>query len=885
MARTKKEISDNKKKKDEEVKKENKKEEPKEKTKKEKIQDVILPHGNTANQFWSVVLFAIGVFLLLLTLIQGSSGWYFMHKFIRGMFGGSVFLVAPIFIYASVQLAKDKAQDAVIGRVIQGAILTLVTSGITQIIGVGEVRGDNIKEKLMFLYENGVRLKGGGLLSALVGWPLLEVFGELGALIVILLILFVCIMLLTNLSLFEFFGLFYKPFIKAGKSLKRVAGETSERLKDFVESFCYTEEVDEDTEDDIIEYNEDEETEEDVREEPVIISGIAEVLSNRRKNKSAERQQEADEEIIEMISEPLTDEKDDTYGSDIDIAINDIPPAKPAQSQQKKKADNNNKNSNELERIINSAVSGEIQESSELDQLSLFEDENTDIDETIIQENEEYQLPPLEFLREGKKADTDVSTEELRQNADKLVDTLQSFGVQTRIVGISRGPTVTRYEVQPSVGVKISKVTGLADDIALNLAASGVRMEAPIPGKSAIGIEIPNKNKDMVTLREMLESEEFQNSESKLSFAVGRDIAGKMIIGDIAKMPHVIIAGSTGSGKSVCTNSIIMSILYKATPDEVRLILIDPKIVEFKVYDGIPHLLIPVVTDPRKAAGALNWAVQEMLRRYKLFADNNVRDLASYNEMVEERYETGDTTLDKLPQIVIAIDELADLMMAASNDVETAICRLAQMARAAGMHLIIATQRPTVDVITGLIKANIPSRIAVAVMSQTDSRTILDTGGAEKLLGQGDMLYFPSGIPKPVRVQGCFCPTKDIEKVVEYVKSQFFEDETENGDDIMSEIEKNVPVMKGEKSHSDSSGDGGDDEIIEKAIDVVVEMGQASTSSLQRKLKLGYARAARVMDELENMGIVGAYEGAKPRKVLISKQDWADRKMRKSMEQ
>lgn len=883
MARTKKEISDNKskKKKDEEVKKETKKEEPQEKTKKEKIQDVILPHGNTANQFWSVVLFAIGVFLLLLTVIQGSSGWYFMHKLIRGMFGGSVFLVAPIFIYASVQLAKDKAQDAVIGRVIQGAILTLVTSGITQIIGVGEVRGDNIKEKLIFLYENGVRLKGGGLLSALVGWPLLEVFGELGALIVILLILFVCIMLLTNLSLFEFFGLFYKPFIKAGKSLKRVAGETSERMKDLIESFCYTEEIEDEEnidDDDIIEYD-DEETEDD-DEQPVIISGITEALSNHRKNKSEERQHKADEEIIEMISEPLTDETNNTYGSDIDIAIDDVAPEKPAPQQQKK-----NNNNNELEKIINSAVSGDIQESSELDQLSLFEDENTDIDETIIQENEEYRLPPLEFLREGKKADTDISTEELRQNADKLVDTLQSFGVQTRIVGISRGPTVTRYEVQPSVGVKISKVTGLADDIALNLAASGVRMEAPIPGKSAIGIEIPNKNKDMVTLREMLESEEFQNSESKLSFAVGRDIAGKMIIGDIAKMPHVIIAGATGSGKSVCTNSIIMSILYKATPDEVRLILIDPKIVEFKVYDGIPHLLIPVVTDPRKAAGALNWAVQEMLRRYKLFADNNVRDLGSYNEMVEEKYETGDTTLDKLPQIVIAIDELADLMMAASNDVETAICRLAQMARAAGMHLIIATQRPTVDVITGLIKANIPSRIALAVMSQTDSRTILDTGGAEKLLGQGDMLYFPSGIPKPVRVQGCFCPTKDIEKVVEYVKSQFFEDEAENGDDIMNEIEKNVPVMKGEKGHGDTSGDGGDDEIIEKAIDVVVEMGQASTSSLQRKLKLGYARAARVMDELENMGIVGAYEGAKPRKVLISKQDWADRKMRKSMQQ
>lgn len=373
----------------------------------------------------------------------------------------------------------------------------------------------------------------------------------------------------------------------------------------------------------------------------------------------------------------------------------------------------------------------------------------------------------------------------------------------------------------------------------------------------------------------MLESNEFRRSKSKLSFAVGRDIGGEPVIGDIAKMPHVIIAGSTGSGKSVCTNSIIMSILYKATPEEVRLVLIDPKIVEFKVYDGIPHLLVPVVTDPKKAAGALNWAVQEMLRRYQLFADNNVRDITGYNELAEET-----EGMEKIPKIVIAIDELADLMMASKDAVEDAICRLAQMARAAGMHLIIATQRPTVDIITGLIKANIPSRIALSVMSQTDSRTILDTGGADKLLGKGDMLYFPSGVPKPVRVQGCFCSTKEIETVVSYIKNQ---SEAEYSDEILDEIEKNIPVQKGSKN-SDLSADsipaGNDEMLIERAIDIVVEMGQASTSSLQRKLKLGYARAARIVDELEEMGVVGPSEGAKPRRVIMSKSQWAERKIR-----
>jgi S-DNA-T family DNA segregation ATPase FtsK/SpoIIIE len=428
--------------------------------------------------------------------------------------------------------------------------------------------------------------------------------------------------------------------------------------------------------------------------------------------------------------------------------------------------------------------------------------------------------------------------------------------------------------------VKISKITGLSDDIALNLAAAGVRIEAPIPGKAAVGVEVPNKIKDIVAIRELLESAEFTAAKSKLSFVVGKNIDGDVIVGDIAKMPHIIIAGTTGSGKSVCTNSIIMSVLYKSSPDDVRMVLIDPKMVEFKTYDGIPHLLIPVVTDPRKAAGALSWAVQEMLKRYQLFADKNVRDIAGYNEAAT----AGD--FEPLPRILIVIDELADLMMAAANEVEDSICRLAQMARAAGMHLIIATQRPTVDVITGLIKANIPSRIALTVSSQIDSRTIIDSAGAEKLLGNGDMLYYPSGIPKPVRVQGCFISTKEVEAVVEFIKN---EDSDSNptvnnySAAILREIEELQPAVKAEKILSgDSSTDpesGSDADLTDRAVEVLIEAGQASVSFLQRKLKLGYARAARIMDELEQMGVVGQYEGAKPRSVLVTREQWLTRKL------
>ncbi|MDE6593125.1 MAG: DNA translocase FtsK [Oscillospiraceae bacterium] len=493
----------------------------------------------------------------------------------------------------------------------------------------------------------------------------------------------------------------------------------------------------------------------------------------------------------------------------------------------------------------------------------------------------EYVFPPLELLKKSaNEVNADQAEEEMTQNADTLVETLKSFGVMTRIVDIHRGPTVTRYELQPNAGVKISKITGLSDDIALNLAAEGVRIQAPIPGKAAVGIEVPNKIKDIVTLRDVLDTEEFKNAQSKLTFAVGKNIDGEIILGDIAKLPHIIIAGTTGSGKSVCTNGIIMSILYNASPDEVRLVLIDPKVVEFKIYDGIPHLLIPVVTDPRKAAGALSWAVQEMLKRYKLFADNNVRDLKGYNEMAAET-----EGIEPLPRIVIVIDELADLMMAAAGEVEDSICRLAQMARAAGMHLIIATQRPTVDVITGLIKANIPSRIALKVASGIDSRSIINEVGAEKLLGNGDLLYFPTGYAKPVRVQNCFSSDKEVAAVVNFIKNGA--GDVVYSDDIMKEIENSIPQPKGEKE-KDKPMEGAknadslsDEDLAELAVECAVEAGTngVSVSYLQRKLKLGYARAARIMDMLDEMGVVGPFEGAKPRQVLMTREMLLQRKL------
>lgn len=490
-----------------------------------------------------------------------------------------------------------------------------------------------------------------------------------------------------------------------------------------------------------------------------------------------------------------------------------------------------------------------------------------------IAEQEEtavYQYPPISLLHAGDGKSID-GTEEMRQNSERLDDTLASFNIEASIINVTRGPSVTRYELELSRGTKLSKITNLADDIALSLGASGVRIAA-IPDKiSVVGIEVPNRAVSTVLAREVIDSAEFSKSQSKISFAVGKDIGGNQIVGNIAKLPHLLIAGTTGSGKSVCMNSLIISLLYKAKPDEVKLIMVDPKMVELGVYNGIPHLLIPVVTDPKKAAGALQWSVTEMMRRYRMMADAGVNSMESYNKLAEK-----DEAYEKLPHLVVLIDELADLMLVAAKEVEESICRVAQMGRAAGVHLVIATQRPSADVITGLMKANIPSRIAFAVASAMESRIILDTTGAEKLVGKGDMLFAPLGQGKPKRVQGCFITEDEVQKVVDFVKKN---DCAQYSDEVMQEIDRKAE-QSGTRSGSNpastesASDDVYDDEMTEAAIEVAFEVGQVSTSMLQRRLKLGYSRAARIVDEMEEKGIVGPYEGSKPRPVLISKEEW-----------
>ncbi|MEQ8197783.1 MAG: DNA translocase FtsK, partial [Clostridiaceae bacterium] len=493
------------------------------------------------------------------------------------------------------------------------------------------------------------------------------------------------------------------------------------------------------------------------------------------------------------------------------------------------------------------------------------EDINREIVEKIseVKTEKQYVIPGLEYLNtnSGLKINKE-DKKELIASATKLEETLNSFGVEAKVLQVTKGPAVTRYEIQPSAGVKVSKIVNLSDDISLSLAASGVRIEAPIPGKSAIGIEVPNKTITPVFLREVLESNEFKSSKSEIAFALGKDISGQCIVADLSKMPHLLIAGATGSGKSVCINSLIMSILYKYSPDEVSLLMVDPKVVELNVYNGIPHLLIPVVTDPKKAAGALNWAVNEMTRRYKLFADSGARNIQSYNSL----FEKGQIE-SKLPYIVIIVDELADLMMVCPNDVEEYIARLAQMARAAGMHLVLATQRPSVDVITGVIKANIPSRISFAVSSQVDSRTILDSSGAEKLLGKGDMLFYPVGESKPLRIQGAFISEDEVEKVVSFIKSE--EEGIQYKEEILDHINNESPDSK-----SVSEDDA--DDLLEEAMNIVIESGQASASYIQRRLRIGFNRAARIIDQLEERGVISSKDGSKPRQVLVPKNQFKE---------
>lgn len=595
--------------------------------------------------------------------------------------------------------------------------------------------------------------------------------------------------------------------------------------------------------------------------------------------------------LFSMFSKPAKAIKDKIqhvkieYDDDVDRNFKiDIPIDNPPTRKCDSKAQNTNLNLKEsvlesediskvtekfLSRIKNNRIESEDEKiNKELENSMVL---------TNSSNNDTYQFPPIDLLNKPCVIKEEDISSELNNNGHILVETLKSFNVQTKIVDISRGPAVTRYELQPASGVKISKITTLADDIALNLAAAGVRIEAPIPGKAAVGVEIPNKVISMVGIRELISSSTFKSSKSKLTVVLGRDISGAVTVADLSKMPHLLIAGSTGSGKSVCINSFIISLLYNAKPSEVKLLMIDPKVVELGIYNGIPHLLVPVVTDARKAAGALGWAVNEMVKRYKLFAENNVRDISSYNEFLESQVNDNEENEDipqKMPQIVIIIDELSDLMMVAPHDVEDYICRLAQMARAAGMYLVIATQRPSVDVITGIIKANIPSRIALAVSSQIDSRTILDMSGAEKLLGRGDMLFSPAGSSKPIRVQGCYVTDKEIEKIIKHIKSS---QTSEYDTTVANEIEKNS--LRENSSSSEVQNDASMDPVIKKAIECVIETGQASISLLQRKLGVGYPRAGKLMDEMEKMGIVGPHEGSKPRQVLINYQQFLEMKI------
>lgn len=770
-------------------------------------------------QINAIILFTIGVLLASIIVIKGNNVWLWLHNFLYGLFGLPVIIIPVSLIYLAIMATLDKPIGQIKHKIWQTCVLVFLVCGLFEIVKTSPYIGEKFFETIGLLYKNGVALSGGGVASALLGWPLYVACGKTGAIIIISLLLFAFIMLLTGSTLIGLFRGVCHPVKKIEESYaqKREEIENKNNAKFDID----------------VDLGPD-----DLPEHPVSSpkQAIDELIDGKKKRNKLEKEKQKAENKIKASSEQL-DEL-------IKKAVVDAPIDEKENSPK--------------------SIEEKVEPPKEvIEPAKVYTDNNNNINK--------YIAPPSSLLKPPKFTGNKDISEELKANAALLVDTLKSFGVQTRVIDISRGPTVTRYELQPSAGVKISKITGLSDDIALNLAAAGVRIEAPIPNKAAVGIEVPNKKTDIVTMREIIESHEFRKAKSKLSMALGKDIAGNCVVADIGKMPHMLIAGATGSGKSVCINSIIMSLIYKSAPNEVRFLMIDPKVVELGVYNGIPHLLVPVVTDPRKAAGALGWAVTEMLNRYKLFAENNVRDLNGYNELTEKNQE-----LDPMPQIVIIIDELADLMMAAPNEVEDSICRLAQMARAAGMHLIIATQRPSVDVITGVIKANIPSRIAFAVSSQVDSRTILDSSGAEKLLGRGDMLFYPVGMPKPLRVQGCFVSDKEVEQVVEFVKKK----ETADYDDkIIEEIDKQTVPEKGSSNKNDGGGFDEADVLLPDAIECVIEAGQASTSYLQRKLKVGYARAARLVDDMEAKGIIGPFEGSKPRQVLISKQQWIEMKM------
>lgn len=805
-------------------------------------------------RFWSYILFFFGILELLITFVEGDGLWKWLHELNRGLFGVTVFLFAPMIIYVALMIASDVTHNKVIANVVEGSVLMLLISGMAQIIQVGSVDGSSFWLKLVGLFNDGKQLRGGGLASALLGWPLLSLFKRVGAGIVIVLVAFTFIMLLTNVTLPQLLKAVSKPFVK---SYEAVNEERIERAAQPPKP--------------------PREKKEPRRNGRV---DIAKFYPDDGPDTAAEA-------FVPVAEEEAADRVD---ASKIDMPVH--PVKAPVITHEKLEETAKTTDNEELKKIIENAIGDSREEKKSKDEPVKPPVVNVDKNgQTTFFEKDNkisaYVYPPVDILKYAKNpVASEIVQQEIQEKSAKLVETLETYGAKTRIVGIHRGPSVTRYELQPAAGVRVSKITGLADDIALNLAAMSVRIEAPVPGKACIGIEVPNDHRDTVSLRELIDSEEYRKAKGKLTFAVGKDIEGNIIIGDIAKMPHMLVAGTTGSGKSVFTNSIILSILYHASPDEVKLILIDPKKVEFPIYNKIPHLLIPVVTEPLKAAGALGWAVNEMNKRYLMFEANNVKNLQEFNDMVlEERNKPVEeqdevrAKIDLLPQIVIVVDEFADLMMAARSEVEDSVLRLAQLARAAGIHMIIATQSPRADVLTGLIKSNIPSRVSLSVSSNVDSRVILDESGAEKLLGNGDLLYKPVGVKKPIRMQSGYAATSEIREVVNFLKN---EHTAEYSDEVIAEVEENTPQPKDSGSAgSDNVSVNPDDDLVNQAISIIVQTNNASTAFLQRKLKLGFPRAARIMDEIEEMGIIGPQEGSKARKINITKEEWAEMQARR----
>ena len=780
--------------------------------------------ASARRQIHAVILLAVAVLAFCFAIIPGENVWTWIHNVLLGLFSFSAYVLPALLAFVSIMLALDKDTSSLTVRVWQCATFAVLLNSTVYAYMVDSTQY-GFFAAVGACYRDGIRYRGGGVVGALLGWPFERLFGDTGAKIILILLTVVFLMLVTGTTILALLRAVRKPVEKTKETIETAITHTAERMQAGRE-----------------------------RKSSIDID-----LGDGYAGKKRTRKVKLEEEPALVQEEPAA----------VDVAddkLEALQRAKDALHEENGKNADTATGSKEDEDDTPMMTAEEAQKELQEDLKA-----GEDAQETI------YRYPPLSLLDGGTAAENARLQEGDRTAVGNLlVSTLKDFGISTELGDITCGPSVTRYELVPSAGVKISRITGLSDDIALRLATTGVRIEAPIPNKAAVGIEVPNKARRTVRLRSLLDTAEYRTAKGRLTVALGQDIEGRTVLTDLAKMPHLLIAGTTGSGKSVCTNSMIQSVLFRSRPDEVKMILIDPKKVEFGVYNGIPHLLIPVVTDPRKASAALSWAVNEMLKRYQMFAESKARDIGDYNELARK-----EGKFPPLPLILIVIDELADLMMAAGNEVEDSICRLAQMARAAGMHMVIATQRPSVDVITGLIKGNIPSRLALTVASGVDSRTILDSVGAEKLLGNGDMLFMPLGQSKPLRVQGCYVTNQEVERVVEFLKDG--DKPQEYDQQVIEEIEKQAAA--GSKGGRDDGDDADEtDEALPQAIEIAVEAGSISTSMLQRKMRFGYARAGRIIDQMEQRGIVGPSEGSKPRKVLITRQQWIEMNMNNETE-